>query len=420
MKPNKSLKHNLILHMVVMVTVVSALFSTGLLMLKQRLEEATFGEMVRKHMETVMTHPDSTASLQGELFDEWLVYRGSEARQLPMSIQQMSEGSHHSVAINDHIYHVNIAQTEEGRIYLLYNITRWEEQEHFLLDVLLYGILAVLIAAIFIGQRVANIILAPVQALTNRLGCISPDERNLRIGPDFTGTEIGLIALAFDQYAARLDQFVERERSFTAAASHELRTPLSVMLGAIDILETTPLNATGERALARVRRACAEMTAFIEATLFLSREDNKSIQTITQRPLADVIKDIVEDNSPAIIESNIDIKLTLTSELQLDVPDSIIKIALNNLLRNAIEHTQGGEISVTLSGSKLVLRDTGEGIPREHLPHIYDRSYSTKASGIGMGLNLVKRICDRFGWTLVIDSEPGQGTEVMIEFCPES
>jgi len=58
----------------------------------------------------------------------------------------------------------------------------------------------------------------------------------------------------------------------------------------------------------------------------------------------------------------------------------------------------------------------GAGIPEDQLPHVFDRSYTTKPSGTGMGLNLVKRICDRFNWQIEIDSEPGRGTTVVVSF----
>ncbi len=64
----------------------------------------------------------------------------------------------------------------------------------------------------------------------------------------------------------------------------------------------------------------------------------------------------------------------------------------------------------------LTIADTGEGIPKTDLPHVFDRSYTTKKGGTGLGLNLVKRICDRFNWRISINSDSGQGTEVKVSF----
>lgn len=416
-----SLTHRIVLSMVIVVTVVSTLFAGGILLIKQRLEQATFGKLVGEHLQLVIEHPASGEYLSDPMFREWQLYRGHTARKLPLAIQTLPVGVYHSIAIADRYYHLQIAETATDKLYLMYDITAWEAQEHALLRVLLYGVLAVLIAAIAMGRQAATTILAPVRALTARLAEMPAGERNLRIAGEFADSEIGLIASAFDQYAERLDQFVERERSFTAAASHELRTPLSVLLGAADILDTSPLSASGLRALARIRRACAEMQAFIEATLFLSREENSSINQQLHSSLREIIEQVIEDQNGAITAQGITLRVNLEADLVLPVPASITKITIANLLRNAIEHSPAGNIQIRLCAGHFVLVDDGEGIAPEHLPHIYDRSYTTKSGGSGLGLNLVKRICDRFNWALQIDSGPAGGTTVAIDFnCSRS
>jgi len=93
-----------------------------------------------------------------------------------------------------------------------------------------------------------------------------------------------------------------------------------------------------------------------------------------------------------------------------------VRIMVSNILKNAIEHTHQGEINITLAQGKLTISDTGSGIPEKDLPHIYDRSYTTKVGGTGLGLNLVKRICDRFNWQISVSSVEDKGTEVVIDF----
>ena len=285
-----------------------------------------------------------------------------------------------------------------------------------MLEMLAYGVGLVLIAAVLMGWQASKTVLAPVNALAKRVSEIQPRQRNVRIAGEYEGSEIALIATAFDRYMERLDQFVDRERSFTAAASHELRTPLSVMMGAVDVLDAQEQNPASRRALSRIKRACAEMLAFIEATLFLSREDSSTISQEEAVDLAKVIQSLIEDNTPALQEKHIDLKLDIRSELQLYRPDSIVRIMLGNILRNAVEHTEAGTISISLSDGRLRITDTGTGIPEQDLPHVFDRSYTTKAGGTGLGLNLVKRICDRFNWDISITSELGKGTQVSIDF----
>lgn len=412
----RTLRQRLILNTVVIVMVISSLFAGGVFLMKQRLEEATFGKFVKQHLDVLVENDVATGELQNTWFDDWIYFRGESVSQLPADIRSMPEGPHHNVELRDRVYHVHVKQLPGEKVYLLYDITEWERQEHALLIAMGVGFFAVLFAALFSASKVADSILEPVRRLTAKLTLIQPGQRGLRIAPEFADSDIEQIAQAFDTYLERIDQFVEREQSFTAAASHEMRTPLSVMLGAVDVIEASGPSESGLRALQRIRRACAEMQAFIEATLLLSREENSSIQQVTEANIDEVVTQVVEDFRRDIESAGIDLELSCSAQKPIAVPASILKITIANLLRNAIEHTPGGSISLRASQHGLTIRDTGEGIAAEDLPNIFDRAYSTKPTGTGLGLNLVKRICDRFGWQLSLQSEEGRGTEVSVNF----
>lgn len=412
----KSLKTRIILTIVLIVTLTSTLFGAALLLLKQRLEEVTFGHMVADQLQVLLTQPDPQALLANPMFKDWHFYSGQNVASLPAAVRELGKGSHHSVRMGKGYYHVEVGWWQQQPVYLLYDVSEWEEQEHALLEALVYGVCIILIAAIFMGARASRAILSPVRELTARVSGIQPGQRKVRLGSDFEGTEIDQIANAVDVYLERLDEFVEREQSFTAAASHELRTPLAVMMGAVDVLDANPQTAPSSRALKRIQRACAEMLAFIEATLFLSREEASAINQGSPANIQSIVETLIEDNKSKLKEYDIALKTTYLSTVVINQPQSVIQITLGNILRNAIEHNDGGEINITLSDRKLVIADTGEGIPEENLPYIFDRSYTTKAGGTGMGLNLVKRICDRFGWKLEVLSSSGQGTSVTLVF----
>lgn len=106
----------------------------------------------------------------------------------------------------------------------------------------------------------------------------------------------------------------------------------------------------------------------------------------------------------------------MDTALTVQAPESLVKIMLSNLLRNAIEHSHHGRIDINSDGHSLEIGDTGSGIAEADLPRIFDRSYTTKPGGTGLGLNLVKRICDRYGWTIDITSKAGAGTTVKLTF----
>ncbi|WP_228462371.1 sensor histidine kinase [Alloalcanivorax profundimaris] len=276
--------------------------------------------------------------------------------------------------------------------------------------------LVVLIVALYLASKAADSVLEPVRRLTQRLTGLSPKQRGVRIEAEFGDSDISQIAAAVDSYLERIDHFVDRERSFTAAASHELRTPLSVMIGAVDIIEADCPQPATQRAVTRIRRACSEMLAFIEAALFLSREEDRTIYEGGPCTVSNVAEQLVADLKGDIDAAGIELSTHVDTALTVQAPESLVKIMLSNLLRNAIEHSHHGRIDINSDGHSLEIGDTGSGIAEADLPRIFDRSYTTKPGGTGLGLNLVKRICDRYGWTIDITSKAGAGTTVKLTF----
>jgi signal transduction histidine kinase len=189
-------------------------------------------------------------------------------------------------------------------------------------------------------------------------------------------------------------------------------------MGAVEVLESQsaaqPLSF--QRTLQRIARACHDMLGFIEVSLLLSREDARPVQSSQRAQLTRVISRLVEDHDAQLRAHNITLNQQVTGDLLLDQSESIVQMVLNNLLRNAIEHTINGTIVIRLHGTCLSIEDTGEGIAADKLEQVFERNYSTKEHGTGMGLDLVRRLCDRFNWKINLSSRVGQGTRVEIDF----
>jgi signal transduction histidine kinase len=411
-----SLRFRVLLALVLIVSVTSFLFAGGVLIIKAELEAVIFGEMAARQFDALVEQVDAGNYHESDLFVGWQFYFDDELAGVPDEILSLAPGSHHTVLVGDSVYQIQVGQLRGSPAYLTYDITEWENQEHRVLMMLLYGLGIVLIAALIMGFTATRAILAPVRRLSNRLTEIQPGERSLRIAQEYQGTEIGQIAAAFDKYMERLDQFVDRERSFTAAASHELRTPLSVMMGAVDVLAVNEQSAASMRAIERIKRACSEMLAFIEATLYMSREDASQIDQSAPADISAIVSRLLDDNEEQLRSHNIQVETHFNGSPKLKAPTSLLQICIGNLLRNAIEHTPSGRVRIDVSSDSLTICDTGEGIPADKLQEVFDRSYTTKPGGTGLGLNLVRRICDRFHWQIGIESETGVGTTVKITF----
>jgi signal transduction histidine kinase len=343
-----------------------------------------------------------------------LGFVGRDNPELPAPFAALPAGVHHAVPLDDRFYQVYVGSDAGRQIYVGYDITEWEKLEQPVINNLVGAVILVSALAVVLGFWISRQVITPVTALSERLKSLDPRQRNVRIGGDFGG-EVAAIAESFDRYMERLDGFVEREQLFTAAAAHELRTPLAVIQGATEVLAEQPdLTPAVQRVTARLQRATREMREFIEALLFLSREEAVDGGEHARCEIAGIVKQLVED-SRGVLTGRRDVKLTAAEELWLDVPPALPTIVISNLLRNAIEHTDEGSIEVTLDDRTLHIADTGGGMPEDARIELFARGHSTKPGG-GMGLHLTKRICDRFGWQLSIASTTGKGTTASVAF----
>ena len=112
------------------------------------------------------------------------------------------------------------------------------------------------------------------------------------------------------------------------------------------------------------------------------------------------------------------VQLAIVEDVMLDVPRGLFLCIVNNLLRNAHEHSGDAALAVTLHGQRLVVEDAGPGIDPDLLPRVFERGVrGAQSGGQGIGLDLVGRVCARLGWTLALDSAPGRGTRVELHMA---
>ena len=411
-----SLRARITIAMLALAVVGSSIFAASVFVAAERLEQTVLDRHVRAEFETLAGRARDESDLKTVRSALLLGFVGRDNLELPAPLAALSNGVHHAVMLGDKAYQVYVGTDAGRQIYVAYDITEWEALEQPVINNLIGAVVLVSALAVVLGFWISRQIITPVTALSERLRALDPRQRNVRIAADFSG-EVAAIAESFDRYMERLDGFVEREQLFTAAAAHELRTPLAVIQGATEVLaEQQNLPPSAQRVIARLERATREMREFIEALLFLSREDAASGGEQARCELGGIVSQLIEDyRSLAAGKRHLAIELTASTELWLDTPPALPTIVISNLLRNAVEHTDQGAIRVALEGRTLRIDDTGRGIPENARAALFARGHSTKPSG-GMGLHLTKRICDRFGWQLTVASTPGRGTTASISF----
>lgn len=294
-----------------------------------------------------------------------------------------------------------------------------QPQEQSFLDqinqaLLLAGILAGVLS-ILLGLGLSRGLTAPVARLTAAARRIAGGDLSQRV-PETGSAEMAVLGRAFNQMATDLEKAKDLRRNMMADVAHELRNPLSVIQGNLRAIldEVYPLEQ-------------AEIAVLYDETRLLSRlvDDLRELALaeagqlrLERRPVAsaDVVNRAVEAARAQAVARGVALQADLPENLPLvDVDPQRIEQVLGNLLNNALIHTpSGGEIVVAAraqgSEVEVSVRDTGEGIPAEHLPHVFerfyraDRSRSRATGGTGLGLAIVKQLVEAHGGRIEVES----------------
>ena len=380
----------------------------------QRTEQALLNEVMRTHLALYQSHFEHSGTTE-ETSGKIAAYReGSPA--LPAELAALAPGCHLLVNYGGHPHQVLVAKMPSGLVYISYDLTDHERRIGMAWAWLTLILGVTMILVVMTGIWVSRSIIAPVTAFAERVSNIDPKQRNERLGPEFTRHELAPIATSVDRFLERLDGFVEREQSFTSTASHELRTPLAVIQGATEILsEQTRERPAASKALSRIQRAAGEMSEFIHALLMLSRESQPDTEPGEACDLSEILPRVAEEQRELLNGRTVSIECNCKGSLRVQAPRSLVTIVVGNLFRNALAHTERGAVKCEIDERTLRIRDSGPGIPAEHMRQVFDRNFTTRPGGYGMGLYLSKRICDRYGWQLALESSP-TGTTASVTF----
>jgi signal transduction histidine kinase len=129
------------------------------------------------------------------------------------------------------------------------------------------------------------------------------------------------------------------------------------------------------------------------------------------------VQDVVERHRHLLDGKATEVRLAIDADPQPAADRALLLIVVGNLIRNAFQHTEEGQVSIRLTAQQLSIVDTGRGIAKAELARIFQRHYKGSDSrGEGIGLSLTKRICDRYGWDIAVESRHGSGTEVRLYF----
>jgi signal transduction histidine kinase len=266
------------------------------------------------------------------------------------------------------------------------------------------------------GYRLSRNAVSPLVQLAHRVEAFdarSGDLKDLDFHVDAQhNSEVQILAGALQHFIERVNHFLHRERNFTRNASHELRTPLAVMRSNLDALQRRTADQADLAApLERMQRTVRDMEKLLETLLILAREDESRLPREAIL-INDLVVERMEQVQRATENSQVTVRLEADSLVQLQAPPKVLAIIIDNLLSNAINYTGQGEVVVRIRADGLSISDTGPGMSEELLQRVFEPFERGESStrGFGLGLTIVKRLCDRFGWKISMQSQLGVGS----------
>jgi len=282
----------------------------------------------------------------------------------------------------------------------------------------------VLAMAAAVAYLLAGRALAPMARLTEATRRITADRLADRLPVNNPADELGRLTTTINDLIARLERAFGQLKQFTADASHELRTPLAILRAEIEVaIRNPPQPAETAGILASLLEECSRLGSLIDQLLTLARHDADKHQAEHESiDFVNLLAEVVVRLRPLAMGKGVMLgfESDVTTASVAGAPDSLRR-AFVNLVENGIKYTPaGGTVAVrasTSTGKALVtIEDTGEGIPAEHLAHVFDRFYrvdkarSRELGGAGLGLAIAKDIVEGDGGRIDLKSEVGRGT----------
>ncbi len=220
------------------------------------------------------------------------------------------------------------------------------------------------------------------------------------------------------------------KKDIVANVSHELRTPLTTIKGYLETLLDEDLDDDKKYFLKIIEKNTNRLCSLVNELLILSELENKKELTKHKIEISRLLDEIKELFVQRLIEKDLKLKISIDSQITYIYADEFkLQQLFINLIDNAIKYSKKGNIFINIEklshgGIKIIIKDEGIGIPKEHLPYIFERFYvvdksrSRQTGGSGLGLSIVKHIVKLYGGMIEVKSKPKKGTIFTI-FLPD-
>jgi signal transduction histidine kinase len=404
----------------------------------EEMEGALVEQMLAEQLRFLVQHhagaPDRLPAANANV-QYYIARNAADRARLPAFARSLAPGMHEVVvAKGEEERHVAVRDEGETRFIVVYDIRPYEEKERAFRSLIWISLVGVALASLPIGYLVAGRLTSQLRNLSDRVAALPPDAPPANFAEPNQVTEVSTVARALDDYQRRMLELLRREKEFTANASHELRNPLTTILTSCEILAREQnLPAKVQERIDFIRQAVEQMAAQVQALLVLARSESDPKAAAPETlDLGECVEDATRPLLPALTAKGLELRVDVPQAATIRANRQALSLVLSNLLTNAIRYTRSGYVSVCCGEGRLTVADSGEGIAPAHLERIFGRFYRAEDAGVqrstevnfsaderlGIGLDIVRRVCERAGWGVEATSTFGKGSSFSIVFEP--
>lgn len=327
----------------------------------------------------------------------------STHQSVPDFVHGLTVGIHNIELADGSAYHV-LKKDYAGREFVLVNDQSKLESTEFFFNFITLVVFASIILTSFVFSRsLARRIVQPIVNLAAQVRQLTP--QNYReVDLDYADDEVGELVKVVYEHIHTVNQYLQREQWFTGDISHELRTPMMVVSSSIELLKQNGIsNEQKDLLFQRIDDALENINEMISAFLILARNRQDDAEGNTETELAELCYSVIDNLKPSFSGKDINIHIHADHAIKRTINSVLLSIVVSNLLKNAIANMRKGRIDIYIKQNSLVIEDNGSGLPDVVEEFVNQDSVVVKrgnASYLGLGLSIIKRICEREGWSI--------------------
>jgi signal transduction histidine kinase len=353
------------------------------------------------------------------------VHFGGREKNIPLLLPEdflSRKNGFYNLQINNIKSRILVKHQEWGTLALGRENQVFQEVAEEFLDIIHWILPLVIVFVLAGGWIMARLVMRPVVSAVEAAEEITITNLQQRL-PEYTREdEFAILVRTLNRMIARIEEGVKRIQQFTQDAAHELRTPLTILRGELELAyQHDSLSDETQNSLQKILDRVISMSKVVDNLMLLAQSDTRSypVQKSVFR-LDEVVREIFEDIQILVEHRPIDVILKRCKAIEIFGDKQLIYRLLLNLCDNALKYTREGYIELSLNRLEntieFTLKDTGCGIPRDQLPHIFDRFFRVDKSrtsftgGSGLGLAISQWISNAHGGKIFVNSVEDKGT----------